>query len=281
MLCRVLGVSTSGYYAWRKRGTSARARRDAELTELVKQIYEASRGTYGAPRIHAELTMGMGIRCSKKRVARLMRRAGLVGAHRRRRFGITRRNPKKTPAPDLVKRQFTPTGPNGLWVADMTQHVTDEGFLYLAVVIDAFSRMVVGWSMGDRPTAELAIEAVNMAVWNRRPDPGLIHHSDHGAQYTALAFGRTLKEAGILGSMGTVGDALDNAVAESFFATLQTELLDRCHWKTRQMLTTAIFEYIEVFYNRKRRHSTLGYLSPVDFERRWTLTQQTYTESVA
>ncbi len=150
----------------------------------------------------------------------------------------------------------------------MTQHKTEEGWLYLAVVVDAFSRRVVGWSMGARPVADLAVDAVNMAVWNRRPAKGVIHHSDHGAQYTALAFGRTLRQAGIVGSMGSVGDALDNAMAESFFATLQTELLDRRSWSTRTTLTTAIFEYIEGFYNRRRRHSALGYFSPDEYERR-------------
>lgn len=173
-----------------------------------------------------------------------------------------------------MERRFTPSTPNRLWVADLTQHQTGEGWLYLATVIDAFSRKVVGWAMGERATASLAVKAVNMAVWNRRPDPGLVHHSDHGSQYTAMAFGKTLKDAGILGSMGSVGDALDNAVAESFFATLQTELPDRHRWPTRQVLTTAIFEYIEVFYNRKRRHSTLGYLSPEEFEREWLIKQR-------
>lgn len=150
----------------------------------------------------------------------------------------------------------------------MTQHKTDEGWLYLAVVVDAFSRRVVGWSMGARPVADLAVDAVNTAVWNRRPAKGVIHHSDHGAQYTALAFGRTLRQAGIVGSMGSVGDALDNAMAESFFATLQTELLDRRSWPTRAALTPAIFEYIEGFFNQRRRHSALGYLSPDEYEKR-------------
>ena len=244
------------------------------LITHIKRIHQESRGTYGAPRVHAELTLGMGLRCSKRRVARLMRRLGLQGVHRRRLCGITRRNPKGTSAPDLVERRFTPSTPNRLWVADLTQHQTGEGWLYLATVIDAFSRKVVGWAMGERATASLAVKAVNMAVWNRRPSPGLVHHSDHGSQYTAMAFGKTLKEADILGSMGSVGDALDNAVAESFFATLQTELLDRHRWPTRQVLTTAIFEYIEVFYNRKRRHSTLGYLSPEEFEREWLIKQR-------
>ena len=280
MLCRLLGVSTSGYYAWRKRGPSLRERRDAELLEQIVHIHEESRGTYGAPRVYAELKLGLRIRCSKKRVARLMSEAGLEGTHRRRRRGMTRSNPRQQPSADLVQRGFTAREPNRIWVADMTQHATDEGWVYLAAVVDAFSRRVVGWSMGERATAELAIEAVTMAVWNRRPEPGVIHHSDHGAQYASLAFGHALREAGILGSMGTVGDALDNAVAESFFATLQTELLDRQRWPTRQSLITAIFEYIEGFYNRRRRHSTLGYLSPLDFERRWALTKLTFDPSI-
>lgn len=273
MLCRVLGVSTSGYYAWRDRKPSLRARQDAVLREHIVRIHRESRGTYGSPRIHAELAMGFEIRCSKKRVARLMCEAGLEGIHRRRRRGITRRDASRTPAPDLVQRQFARNAPNRLWVADMTQHRTDEGWLYMAAVIDAFSRRVVGWAMGERPTAELAIEAINMAIWRGRPGRGLIHHSDHGAQYTSLAYGKTLHEAGVLGSMGTVGDALDNAVAESFFATLQTELLDRYRWSTRSALRTGIFDYVEAFYNRRRRHSALGYLNPLEYERRWTLTQ--------
>jgi len=235
---------------------------------LIRKIHSESRGTYGAPRVHAELRLTYGIHCSRKRVARLMRKAGLMGVHRRKTRGITRRDPARTAYPDLVQRVFTPTAPNQLWVADLTQHGTAEGRLYLGTVIDAYSRRVIGWAMGDRAVAELVINALNMAVWNRQPDQGLIHHSDHGSRYTALAFSRRLEEAGILGSMGSVGDAFDNAVAESFFATLQTELLDRPSWPTRQGLKTAIFEYIEVFYNRRRRHSTLGYLSPVEFERR-------------
>jgi len=273
-MCRVLGVSTSGYYAWCKRGPSPREQANLKLMKTIREIYNESRGTYGAPRVHAELVLGKGIRCGKNRVARLMRKMGLEGAHRRRRQGITRRRPGATSRPDLVNRNFAAAQPDELWVADMTQHETDEGLLYLAIVMDAFSRQVTGWAMGDRPVADLAVKAVNMAVWNRQPTEGVIHHSDHGSQYTSLAFGHTLRSSGIVGSMGTVGDALDNAMAESFFATLQIELLDRHKWPTRSALSTAIFEYIEGFYNRRRRHSALGYLSPVDFERRWARLQK-------
>lgn len=268
-MCRVLGVCTSGFYAWQKRVQSARARQDAELTELIKQIHTDTRGRYGAPRIHKELIEEHGIRCSKKRVARLMRQAGIQGVHRRRRQGCTRRDPARVGYPDLVKRAFTAMAPNQLWVADLTQHRTDEGWLYLATVIDAFSRKVIGWAMGERAVADLVVDAVNMAVRNRRPHQGVIHHSDHGTQYTSFAFTRRLQETGIVGSMGSVGDALDNALAESFYATLQTELLDRETWPTRSRLRTAIFEFIEAFYNRRRRHSALGQISPDEFERRW------------
>jgi putative transposase len=270
-MCRVLGVSTSGFYAWRQRGVSARDRANERLLELIKDIHRDSRQTYGAPRIHAELTMGMGIRCSKNRVARLMQKAGIQGISRRRLRSTTKRNPAAPLAPDLVNRCFTADAPNRLWVADITQHPTEEGWLYLAVVLDAFSHRVVGWAMGPRITAELAVEAVNMAVWNRRPQ-NVIHHSDHGSQYTSVLLGKTLRAAGIKQSMGSIGDAYDNAMAESFFATLQTELLDRRKWPTRRSLATAIFEYIEVFYNRKRRQSSLGYLCPQHFEEQWLKT---------
>ena len=267
-LCRALDVSTSGYYAWRTRGPSRRARRNAELLVRIREIHAASRKVYGSPRVHAELVLGRGIRCSRKRVARLMRSAGLAGIHRGRIRGCTRRDEARQPQPDLVKRQFEQPGPNRLWVADLTQHATAEGWLYLATVLDAYSRRIVGWSMGDRAQAGLVMDALNMAIWQRRPGQGLVHHSDHGAQYTSLTFTKRLEEAGILGSMGTVGDALDNAMAESFFATLQVELLDRNRWPTRKALASAIFTYIEVFYNRRRRHSALGYLSPDEYERK-------------
>jgi len=198
-----------------------------------------------------------------------MREANLIGVHRRRLKGCTKRDPARPSYPDLVERSFTAAAPNQLWVADITQHYTSEGWLYLAVIIDLFSRIIAGWSMSDRPDAGLVTGALNMAVWNRNPEKGLVHHSDHGSQYTSLVFSQRLQDTGLLGSMGTVGDALDNAAAESFYATLQTELLDRNSWPTRSLLKSAIFEYIEAFYNRKRRHSTLNYLTPVEFEARW------------
>jgi putative transposase len=265
-LCRVLGVARAGYYAWSSRPPSARAIADAALAEQIRDIHARSRGTYGAPRVHAELRLGLGVRVGRKRVARLMRGAGVVGVHRRRRHGLTRRDPAATSAPDLVERQFTPPATDRLWVADITQQRTDQGWLYLAVVLDAFSRRVVGWSMADHLHTELVLDALDMAITQRNPAPGLVHHTDHGCQYTSLAFGRRLRETGLVASMGTVGDALDNAVAESFFATLECELLDRHAWPTRQGLRTALFDFIEVFYNRQRRHSTLDYLTPADYE---------------
>lgn len=267
LMCRLLMVSRSGYYAWRERPPSARAVADAELLTHIKAIHETSRGTYGAPRIHAELRLEHHVHCSRKRVARIMRQAGLVGIHRRKFMNTTQRDPKRDPYPDLLERRFDVDAPNKVWVADVTQHETNEGWLFLAVIIDVYSRLVVGWAMGERFTAELLLNALEMALWNRQLQKGIIHHSDHGSQYTSLVFGQHLENAGILGSMGSVGDALDNAVAESFFATLQTELLDRYIWPTRQSLRSATFEFIEVFYNRQRRHSTLGYLSPSEFER--------------
>jgi putative transposase len=216
--------------------------------------------------VHAELRLGLDIRVARKRVARLMREHGLQGIHRRRRHGTTRRDPQASPASDLVERDFKPTGPNRLWVADITQQRTGEGWLYLAVVLDAFSRRIVGWSMADHLRTELVLDALDMAISQRQPAPGLVCHSDHGCQYTSFAFGHRLREAKLVASMGTVGDALDNAVAESFFATLECELLDRHPWPTRAGLRTAIFDFIEVFYNRQRRHSTLDYHPPATYE---------------
>lgn len=266
-MCRTLGVSRSGYYQWASREPSAWEKRDIELKQAIREIHEKSRGIYGSPRIHAELRMTKGIRCSRKRVSRLMRELGIRGARKGGYHGCTRRDPKRESYPDLVQRRFAADAPNRLWVADMTERLTLEGVLYLAVILDVFSRMVVGWSMGERKAVDLVISALNMAVRNRWPVMGVTHHSDHGSQYTALQYGKRLKAVGILGSMGSVGDAYDNAVAESFFSTLQTELLDTKTWQTRAELRMAVFEYIEGFYNRQRRHSSLEYMTPAEFER--------------
>ena len=230
-------------------------------------IHAASRRTYGSPRVHAELRLGLHQPCSRKRVERLMRQAGIEGVYRRRSRGCTKRDQSATPNDDLVARRFGVDAPDRLWVMDVTEHPTDEGKVYLATVLDAFSRRVVGWSIADHIRSELVVDAIQMAVWRRRPVDGqTIAHSDHGAQYTSWAFGQRLRAAGLLGSMGSIGDAFDNAMAESFFHTIQLELFDRQRWSTRAELANAIFEYIEAFYNRTRRHSSLGMLSPIDYE---------------
>ena len=261
-------MSTSGYYAWRTRQPSARAVADAGLSTTIQHIHQASRGTYGAPRIHAELADAYGVHCGRKRVARLMCRAGLVGVCRRRVVRTTRRDATAPVSDDLVHRAFTAPEPNRLWVADITYLPTWQGLLYLAVVLDAFSRRVVGWAMADHLRTELVLDALEMALWNRRPGAGLVHHSDHGCQYTSLAFGRRCRQAGITVSMGSVGDCFDNALAESFFATLECELIARNRWRTHSEARMAVFDYIEGFYNLRRRHSALAYLSPAEYERR-------------
>ena len=266
-LCRALGVSRSGFHAWERRGPSARARADVDLLERIRAIHADSRGSYGRPRMHAELRH-RGVRVSRKRVARLMREAGLCGLVRRRRATTTIRVPGVRPAPDLVRRDFRPAEPNALWVADLTQMATWEGPLYLAVVLDCFSRRVVGWAMAEHMRAELVVEALEMAVGRRKPDVGLVHHSDQGSQYVSLVFGQRCREAGIDVSMGSRGCALDNAVCESFFASLKKELIRRRAWPTRRDAQTAIFRWIEGWYNRRRLHSTLGYLSPAQYEER-------------
>ncbi len=242
---------------------------DEFLIELIREIHSQSRGTYGSPRVHAELVLGEGIHVGRKRVERLMRLAGIEGVYRRKKRFTTRRDPKAELSEDLVNRQFTVNRPDALWVGDVTEHPTAEGKVYLASVIDAFSRRVVGWSIADHLRAELVVDALQMAIWRRNGRPaGTIMHTDHASQpeYTSWAFGRRLRAAGILGSMGSIGDAFDNAMAESFFGTLQLELLDRRRWETRSELASAIFEYIEAFYNPRRRHSSIGNLSPVEFE---------------
>jgi putative transposase len=273
-MCRVLGVSPSGYWAWSHRPPSARARSDAVLSARISQIHERSRGTYGAPRVQAELRFEDDLRVGRKRVARLMRVAQLEGVHRRRFVRTTVRDETKAPAPDLVRRTFSATAPDRLWVADITYLPTWQGFLYLAAVVDVFSRRIVGWSMAGHLRTSLILDAIDMAITKRRPADGLVHHSDRGTQYTSLAFGRRCREAGIAQSMGSVGDAYDNAMAESFFASLETELIDRSSWRTRADARLAVFDYIEAFYNPRRRHSALGQLSPAEFERRYRLAQE-------
>jgi putative transposase len=264
-LCRMLGVSRSGYYAWRSRPPSERARFDAVLSEKIETIHRNSRATYGAPRVHAELR-ALGIRCGRKRVARLMRRAKLRGCLRGRRIKTTYRAALQQAAPDLVGRNFVSEEPDRLWVADITYVRSKEGFVYLAFILDVCSRRVVGWSMATHLRTEVVVDALQMAIARRKPAPGLVHHSDRGVQYTSLSFSKRLEDEGLLPSMGRVGSAYDNALAESFVATLKTELLYRNTWPTRQAARTAIFEYIEGFYNTRRRHSALSYLSPAEFE---------------
>lgn len=273
MLCRVLGVSRSGYYAWRMRPPCARAGADQVLGGEIRAIHAKSRGTYGAPRIHAELR-ATGVRCGRKRIARLLRGAGLAGCHRRKGTTTTRRGADTAPADDRVQRDFTAIAPNRLWVADITDIPTWAGFLYLAVILDVFSRRVVGWAMADHLRAELVVDALDMAVARRRPDAGVIHHSDHGSQYTSLAFGQRLRDAGLIASRGSRGDCYDNALMESFFATLECELLGGRAFATHRMARSALFDYLEGFYNTERRHSALDYLSPRDYERRWTIVSQ-------
>jgi len=265
LLCKIVGVSKSGYYAWKSRAPSKRSREDAVLTEKIREVYQRSRETYGYPRVHAELR-ALGVRCGRRRVARLMRRAGLRGCMRARKKRTTLRDSRAVPAPDLVKRDFHATAPDRLWTADITYLKTDEGFLYLAFVLDVYSRRIVGWSMATHLRAELVVDALEMAVWRRKPAAGLVHHSDRGVQYTALSFGKRLEEAGIVPSMGRAGSALDNAVSESFVSTLKCELVHRRRFPTREAARSAIFEYLEVFYNRRRLHSSLGYLSPESYE---------------
>jgi putative transposase len=266
-MCRILGVSPAGYHAWRERPPSARAEADAALTARIRTIHAASHGTYGAPRVHAELR-AEGRRVGRKRVARLMRADGLAGVSRRKGVRTTRRGEDaRRPAPDLVARDFTAEQPDRLWVADITYVPTWAGFLYLAVVLDAFSRRVVGWSMATHLRARLVLDALDMALWRRRPDD-VVHHSDQGSQYTSIAFGTRCREAGVRPSMGSVGDCYDNALCESFFATLECELLDRRRFRSQVEARMAVFSFIEGWYNPRRRHSALGYLSPVEYERR-------------
>ncbi|WP_194241563.1 IS3 family transposase [Galbitalea soli] len=269
--CRFLKISTSGYYDWASRPPSARAVADAALTTTIRRIHADSRATYGAPRVLAELRIALGVRVGCKRVARLMRQDGLVGvSHRRKRRGW---KPETATHEDPVKRQFRADTPNRLWFCDITQHRAKDGWVYCAAVIDAFSRRIVGWSISDRITAEIVVDALEMARWRRRPEPGTVVHADRGAQYTSWLFGQRLRQAGLLGSMGRVASSVDNALIESFWSTMQRELLDRSNWTSKTELSSEIFEWIEGFYNPTRRYTALGNLSPADYEALHTATE--------
>lgn len=264
-MCRALGVSECGYHAWRKRPPSARATADASLTSRIRAIHEMSDGTYGAPRIREELADVDGIKIGTKRVYRLMKRIGLEGVSGRRFITTTTRDDKALPAPDLVDRRFEADGPNQLWVADITYVPTWAGFLFLSVVIDVWSRKVVGWAMAADMKTELIIKALDMAVAQRQPR-NVVHHSDQGTQYTSVAFGKRCAEAGVRPSMGSVGDAYDNAMCESFFASLEKELIDRRSFRNHAEARMAVFRYIEGWYNPRRRHSGIDYNSPNNYE---------------
>jgi putative transposase len=269
--CRLLGVSRSGYYEWKGRPVSPRDQDNELLLKHIEQIHKESRGSYGSPRVHAELVLGLGFGVNRKRVERLMRQAGIQGIYRRRARSGRPGPLRAATEEDLVKRKFTVAAPDRLWLTDITEHPTAEGKLYCAAVMDAYSRLIIGWSISEHIRTELVIDALGMAILRRSPEADrTILHSDHGSQYTSWAFGQRLRKAGLLGSMGTVGDCYDNSMMESFWGTMQLELLDTRAWKSRQELATAIFERIECRYNTARRHSSLGMLSPVAFEARYT-----------
>ncbi len=268
IMCRVLEVSRSGYHAWARRPPSPRAVTDARLTDRIRELFKLRRDVYGSPRIWADLVIDDGERIGRKRVERLMRQAGLCALMQKKYKATTIRVPGVRVAEDLLDRDFAAGAPDRCWVADITYLRTWEGWLYLVAVQDLYSRRIVGWSMADHMRAELVTDALEMALAHRRPDPGLIWHSDQGSQFVSLAFGQQARAAGIAQSMGSRGDCYDNAVAESFFATLKKELIHRRTWPTKAELRTEVFDYIEVFYNRQRRHSTLGQLSPANYEAR-------------
>ncbi len=265
LACRVLKVSESGYYARRSRPPSVRSVRHAWLTDLIRRAHFDSRGTYGIRRVHAELTLGQGVAVGHQAVELLMHRAGIQGISGRPKF---RRVPGVITAADRVERQFHRDNPDELWVTDLTEHPTREGKLYCPVVLDAWSRRVIGWSIDSSPNTALVTNALGMAIDQRRPTDSTVIHSDQGTQFTSWAFTRRAVDSGLLPSMGSVGDCFDNAVMEAFWSRMQVELLDRKRWSTRVELANAMFEYIEIFHNRKRRHSSLGMLTPVEFEAR-------------
>jgi transposase InsO family protein len=265
ILCDVLGVSRSGYYAWSKRPEPARAKGDAELKAQIAAVHEKSRSTYGSPRVHAELR-SKGVRVGKKRVERLMREDGIKARQKRRFRRTTDSNHTHPIAPNVLDRQFTVTSPNKVWVTDVTYIPTDEGWLYLAAILDLFSRRVVGWATSATNDRTLALDALELALRARRPAAGLLHHSDRGSPYASEDYRQALRQRGLVASMSRSGDCWDNAVAESFFATLKTELVDHERYPTQVAATVSIGDYVERFYNPARLHSHLGYVSPMEFE---------------
>jgi putative transposase len=267
MMCQLLHVSRSGYYAWRTRPESSRAVNDRSLMPKIKRIYEASQGTYGSPRVRAEL-IDEGEHVGRRKVARLISLSRLRGCPKRRFRTTTQREPAHPVAKNLLKQNFTATAPNQLWAGDITYISTRQGWLYLAVVMDLYSRRIVGWSMNRWMSRGLVVDALKMAIHARRPDAGLIHHSDRGGQYTSDDFRSELAKHGIACSMSSSGNCYDNAVVESFFGVLKRERVNRVRYRTREEARRDLFHYIEVFYNRKRRHSHCGNMSPADFEAR-------------
>ena len=262
--CRIVGVSVSGFYMWKHRKPSARSVRHEMVAEVIRQVHAESRQTYGARRVHAELVLGRKMTVARCTVELVMCRLGLAGLPGRPKY---RKIPNTPTASDLVNRDFARTEPNRLWLTDITEHPTREGKVYCAVVLDAFSRRVVGWSIDSSQTANLVVNALGMAIENRQAE-GVVIHSDHGTQYTSWAFTRRALDSGLVQSMGSIGDCYDNGQMESFWARMQVELLNRKRWNTRLELANAMFEYLEIFHNRQRRHSSLGMLSPIEFERR-------------
>jgi len=269
MMCRLLRISASGYYAWRIRPESQRAKSDRELVSKIKRIHAQSKGVYGSPKIRAEL-VSEGCQVGRNRVARLMRLERVQGCPRRRFRVTTQRNPTHQVARNLLQQDFTATVPNQRWVADITYISTHQGWVYLAIVLDLYSRRVVGWSMSRRMSRRIVVNALRMAIDSRQPQGKLIHHSDRGGQYTSDEFRNELAKQGIEASMSSTGNCYDNAVAESFFGLLKRERVNRVRYRTREEARADVFEYIEVFYNRKRRHGYLGNISPVEFEQRTT-----------
>ena len=265
MLCRVLGVSRSGYYRWKTAPPSERSTKDAKLRPIIAAIFAENNETYGSPRVHAEL-VARGFEIGRQRVARLMREMGLCAAPERRFRRTTDSRHSLGFAPDLVERNFEPTEPNRVWASDITYVWTDEGWVYLAVVIDLFSRKVVGWAIADHMRADLVLEALDRALATRETSDRLIHHSDRGSQFASHAFRDRLDAAGIAWSMGATGCCYDNACVESFFATLKKELIHRKLYRDLAAVRADISAYINLFYNSRRRHSALGYVSPAAFE---------------